>query len=158
MYTLPKNDFDCIFLGTNKNILSYTEILSELDMIVRKIVLESLGLEKYMDEHMNSTNYVLRVQKYDRPQSHEPQPGLLPHTDKNIITILQQLNHVRGLEVLTKDGLKWITVEPTSLSSFIVVAGISFHVSCTSKVLNFLLLVFSDLSIGYVTHVNLFYA
>ncbi|KAH6782123.1 2-oxoglutarate and oxygenase superfamily protein [Perilla frutescens var. frutescens] len=114
-------------LSFSKSVQSYTEQLSELDKIVREMVLESLGLEKYVDEHMKSTNYVVRVQKYDKPQTHEPQPGLIPHTDKNIVTILQQLNHVPGLEFFTKDGKNWINAEPTSLYSFTVVVGTSFH-------------------------------
>ncbi|KAL7099795.1 hypothetical protein ACP275_09G108200 [Erythranthe tilingii] len=73
---------------------SYSEKLSELDKIVRRMVVESLGLEKYMDEHMNSTNYVIRVQKYDyAPKSHDEnhdQLGLPSHTDKNMVTILYQ--------------------------------------------------------------------
>ncbi|CAA0839116.1 2-oxoglutarate (2OG) and Fe(II)-dependent oxygenase superfamily protein [Striga hermonthica] len=105
-------------------IETFSEQLSELDKIVRRMVLESLGLEKYMDEHLGSTNYLVRVQKYDGPKTHEPKLGLTAHTDKNIVTILYG-NEVRGLQVLTKDG-KWINAEP-SLNSFIVMIGDSFH-------------------------------
>jgi hypothetical protein len=31
------------------------------------MILESLGVEKYMEEHMNSTDYVLRLMKYKKP-------------------------------------------------------------------------------------------
>ncbi|XP_047957399.1 probable 2-oxoglutarate-dependent dioxygenase AOP1 [Salvia hispanica] len=111
-----------------ETIQSYRENLVELDKIVRKLVLESLQLGKYMDDHLNSTNYVVRVQKYDSPPNHEAgQPGLLPHTDKNILTILQQLNQVCGLEILTKDGKNWINAQPTSPYSCFVFVGISFH-------------------------------
>ncbi|GFQ02987.1 probable 2-oxoglutarate-dependent dioxygenase aop1.2 [Phtheirospermum japonicum] len=108
----------------SKNIESFSEQLSELDKIVRKMVLEGLGLEKYMDEHMNSTSYLVRVQKYDGPKCDETKLGLSAHTDKNMVTILYG-NEVRGLQVLTKDG-KWINAEP-SLNSFIVLIGESFH-------------------------------
>ncbi|KAI3455378.1 hypothetical protein Pfo_012041 [Paulownia fortunei] len=108
----------------SKSVHSFSEQLSELDKIVRRMVLESLGLEKHMDEHMDSTNYLVRVQKYDGPQSHETKLGLTSHTDKNIVTILYQ-NEVRGLEVLAKDG-QWITAEP-SLNSFVVMIGDSFY-------------------------------
>ncbi|XP_073128000.1 probable 2-oxoglutarate-dependent dioxygenase AOP1 [Henckelia pumila] len=108
----------------SKSIRSFTEKLAELDQIVRKLVLESLGLEKYIDEHIESTNYLVRVQKYDAPKSHETEIGLTAHTDKNMVTILYQ-NEVDGLEVQKKDG-QWILVEP-SPDSFIVMIGQAFY-------------------------------
>ncbi|XP_057773030.1 probable 2-oxoglutarate-dependent dioxygenase AOP1 isoform X2 [Salvia miltiorrhiza] len=111
----------------SKSVQSYIEKLWELDKIVRKVVLESCGVGKHVEDHMRSTNYVVRVQKYDSPPNHETQPGLLPHLDLNILTILQQLNHVAGLEILTKHANKWITARPSSPYSFFVFAGISFH-------------------------------
>ncbi|KAJ1429094.1 Oxoglutarate/iron-dependent dioxygenase [Sesbania bispinosa] len=98
--------------------------LSELDQIIRKMILESLGVEKYLDEHLNSTNYLLRVMKYKGPQTSDTKLGLSTHTDKNIVTILYQ-NQVEGLEVLTKDG-KWINYKP-SPDSFVVMIGDSLH-------------------------------
>ncbi|PHT46108.1 hypothetical protein CQW23_15266 [Capsicum baccatum] len=73
-----------------KTIQSYSEQLSELDQIVRRRILESLGLEKYTDEHMNSTNYIVRLMNYKAPQSSETKLGLSAHTDKNIVTIMCQ--------------------------------------------------------------------
>ncbi|CAI9759143.1 unnamed protein product [Fraxinus pennsylvanica] len=104
-------------------IQSFSKQLSELDQIVRRMTIESLGVEKYMDEHMESTDYLVRMQKYDGPQTNETKFGLTSHTDLNIVTILYQ-SEVTGLEVLTKDG-QWITVEP-SHDSFIVMIGDSF--------------------------------
>ncbi|XP_015161121.1 LOW QUALITY PROTEIN: 2-oxoglutarate-dependent dioxygenase AOP2-like [Solanum tuberosum] len=40
-----------------KTIQSYSEQLAELDQTIRRMIMESLGVEKYMDEHMNSTNF-----------------------------------------------------------------------------------------------------
>ncbi|XP_009771248.1 putative 2-oxoglutarate-dependent dioxygenase AOP1 isoform X2 [Nicotiana tabacum] len=114
-----------------KTIQSYSEQLSELDQTVRKMILESLGVEKYMDEHMNSTNYLLRVMKYKGPQSNDTKLGLNAHTDKNIVTILYQ-NQVNGLEVLTKDG-QWINVEPTP-DAFIVMIGDSLYAWANGRV------------------------
>jgi len=94
--------------------------------MVRRMVVESLGVEKYMEEHLDSTNYLLRVMKYKGPESNDTQLGLHSHTDKNIVTILYQ-NHVEGLQVQTKDG-KWISFQP-SPNSFVVMIGDSFHVS-----------------------------
>ncbi|KAM3308112.1 hypothetical protein P3S67_009856 [Capsicum chacoense] len=108
-----------------KTTLSYSEQLVELDQIVRRMILESLGgLEKYMNEHMNSINYILRLMKYKAPQSTETKLGLSAHTDKSIVTILCQ-NQVKGLQVLTKDG-QWINVDPTP-NTFTVIIGDSLH-------------------------------
>jgi len=108
--------------------------VSELDQIVRRMIVESLGLEKYLDEHMNSTNYLLRVMKYKGPQTTETKLGLTAHTDKNMVTILYQ-NQVDGLELQTKDGC-WIDLKPTP-DSFIVMIGDSLHVSTFSPSLSF---------------------
>lgn len=110
----------------SETVQSFSEQLSELDQIVRRMVLESLGVEKYLNEHIDSTKYLLRVMKYKGPESTDTKLGLTSHTDKNIVTILYQ-NQVSGLQVQTKDG-KWITVKP-SLDSFIVMIGDSFHVN-----------------------------
>ncbi|XAR50600.1 hypothetical protein NMG60_11004962, partial [Bertholletia excelsa] len=107
-----------------KTIQAYSELLSELDVITRTMVLESLGLEKYLDEHMESTNYLFRVMKYEGPQARETKLGLISHTDKNIVTILHQ-NQVEGLEVQTKYG-DWISLKP-SPDSFIALIGDYFY-------------------------------
>lgn len=90
------------------------------------MILESLGVEKYLEEHMNSTNYLLGVMKYKGPQTSDTKVGLTTHSDKNIVTILYQ-NEVEGLEVMTKDG-KWISYRP-SPDSFVVMIGDSLHVN-----------------------------
>ncbi|GJX70591.1 probable 2-oxoglutarate-dependent dioxygenase AOP1 [Tanacetum coccineum] len=87
----------------NKCIQIYSDKLKELDEIVRTMVLESLNLEKYMNEHMELTSYLTRVMKYRVPQKDEPNAGLLSHADKTLVTILHE-NGVEGLEVQTKDG------------------------------------------------------
>ncbi|KAL8557639.1 hypothetical protein ACS0TY_004918 [Phlomoides rotata] len=110
----------------SKSVETFVEqFMNELDKTVRRMVLESLGLEKYEDEHMDST-YIVRFQKYDGPRSYESKLGLPSHTDMNIVTILYQ-NEVSGLQFQTKDG-HWITAEH-SPNSFIVMAGDTFHVS-----------------------------
>ncbi|KAK6787478.1 hypothetical protein RDI58_016003 [Solanum bulbocastanum] len=88
------------------------------------MILESLGVENYTDEHMNSTNYLVRLMKYKTPQSSENEIGLSSHIDKSTITILYQ-NQVNGLQVLTKDG-QWINVDPTP-DTFIVLIGDLLH-------------------------------
>ncbi|XP_061365085.1 probable 2-oxoglutarate-dependent dioxygenase AOP1 [Gastrolobium bilobum] len=115
----------------SKTIQSFSEQLSELDQIIRKMILESLGVEKYLEEHMNSTNYLLRIMKYKGPQTSDTKLGLTTHTDKNIVTILYQ-NEVEGLEVMTKDG-KWITYKP-SPDTFVVMIGESLHAWSNGRV------------------------
>ncbi|KAD6794658.1 hypothetical protein E3N88_05554 [Mikania micrantha] len=120
--------FDRIGMGRGgkkrKTVQELSIKLSKLDQIVRRMVLESLGLEKYMDEHMGSTNYLLRVMKYKGPETDDSKLGLNSHTDKNIVTILHQ-NQVDGLEVQTKSG-DWIKVQP-SPNSFVVMIGDSLY-------------------------------
>ncbi|XVF25064.1 hypothetical protein REPUB_Repub13aG0181400 [Reevesia pubescens] len=108
----------------SKTIQSFSKQLSELDQMVRRMILESFDLEKYMDEHMDSTNYLLRVMKYKGPKTTETKLGLSGHTDKNIVTILYQ-NEVDGLGVQSKNG-EWIDVKP-SKDSFIVMIGDSLN-------------------------------
>ncbi|KAK6124906.1 hypothetical protein DH2020_041350 [Rehmannia glutinosa] len=110
----------------SKNVESYSGQLSELDKIVRRMVLESLGLEKYLDEHMGVTDYLIRFQKYDAPKSNDTKLGLDSHKDKKIVVTILYGNEVKGLEVLTKDGKYWIDAEP-SKNSFIVMIGEYFH-------------------------------
>lgn len=63
-----------------------------------------------MDEHMNSTNYLARLMKYQGPQTNEAKVGIREHTDKNILTTLCQ-NQIDGLEVQIKSG-EWIKCKP----------------------------------------------
>jgi len=100
--------------------------VSRLDGMIRKMCLESLGVEKYLDEHMNSTYYLARLIKYKAPQTNEPKVGIPQHTDKNIFTILCQ-NHIDGLEVQTKNG-DWIKYKPSTSNSFVVITGDTFYV------------------------------
>ncbi|KAJ6308763.1 hypothetical protein OIU76_018365 [Salix suchowensis] len=108
----------------SNTIVSFSEQVSELDHIVRRMIVESLGLEKYLDEHMNCTNHLLRVMKYKGPETTETKLGLTSHTDKNMVTILYQ-NQVDGLELQTKDG-SWIDLKPTP-DSFVVMIGDSLY-------------------------------
>lgn len=88
--------------------------------------MESYGIEKYLEEHLDSTYYLLRVMKYKGPQTDSKKPGLPGHTDKNMLTILYQ-DQIEGLGVQTKDG-EWIDVKP-SQDSFVAMVGDSLHVS-----------------------------
>ncbi|CAL1358364.1 unnamed protein product [Linum trigynum] len=120
----------------SKNIHSLSEMVSELDQTVRRMILESYGLEKYIEEHMSFTSYHLRVMKYevadDSKATLDPKLVLRVHTDKGLITLLCQ-NEVGGLEFQTKEG-EWVSYQPTSPSSFIVLAGDALHAWLNGRV------------------------
>nr|QWJ73341.1 alkenyl hydroxalkyl producing 2 [Isatis tinctoria] len=51
----------------SETIQKFSEKLAELDVMVRRMVIESFGIENYFDEHLKSTNYRLRLMKYIAP-------------------------------------------------------------------------------------------
>ncbi|XP_049362779.1 probable 2-oxoglutarate-dependent dioxygenase AOP1 [Solanum verrucosum] len=101
-------------------VLSYSKQLSMLEKTIRRMVMEILGVEKYIEEQNESSNYVLIFNKYRKPTRDESGIGLAPHTDKNILTILFQIQ-VNGLQI-QKDNGQWVDVE-FSPNSFIVLVG-----------------------------------
>ncbi|XVF74657.1 hypothetical protein PTKIN_Ptkin13bG0128800 [Pterospermum kingtungense] len=111
----------------SKTLLSFSELASGLEKTIRRMILEIFGVEKYMDELMDSINYMLRLTKYGRPQpqTSEPTMGLRAHCDQDMLTLLYQ-NEVNGLEIQTKDG-EWINVKP-SPKTFIVMIGESLSI------------------------------
>ncbi|XP_059637302.1 2-oxoglutarate-dependent dioxygenase AOP2-like [Cornus florida] len=115
----------------DKTVGVFSEKVAELDQMIRRMVLESFGIEKYYDEHIDKSRYGLRAMKYEASENvllenmDSNEVVLIPHTDKNILTILCQTGEIDGLEVQTKDG-KWINVNP-SPDSFVVMLGDSFH-------------------------------
>ncbi|KAL5729447.1 hypothetical protein ACHQM5_002397 [Ranunculus cassubicifolius] len=100
---------------------SYVHRLMRLEQMVKRMIFESFGLEKYFDSNNESVDYLLRVIVY-RPQKNVCN-GLTAHTDKCFLTILHQ-NGVDGLQIQNKDN-EWITLTPSPLS-FIVMIGESF--------------------------------
>ncbi|KAF2301325.1 hypothetical protein GH714_022743 [Hevea brasiliensis] len=107
-----------------KNLHELTKLMSELEKIIVRMIMESLGVEKHLEEHLNSVFYAVRVQKYEVPETGETEVGLNIHKDQDVMTILYQ-NQVEGLEVETRDG-KWVNAKPT-LDNFTVVIGESLH-------------------------------
>ncbi|KAL3745047.1 hypothetical protein ACJRO7_014195 [Eucalyptus globulus] len=104
---------------------TYVTRVLELDSLMRKLVLGSLGVDKYVESLDKSVGYNLRLTRYAAPGTESKTPGAICHRDVNFLSIIHQ-NHVNGLEVQTKDG-RWIEVAPSSASSFIVLAGESFY-------------------------------
>ncbi|KAH7656083.1 Iron/ascorbate family oxidoreductases protein [Dioscorea alata] len=97
--------------------------ISDLEKMVRRMVMEELGVEKYYESNNESIDYLLRMMKYKGPEKEGVQEGLGSHTDMTMLSILFQ-NQVSGLQIQTKDG-EWIPVE-ISPDSFTVMAGDSF--------------------------------
>ncbi|XVF25899.1 hypothetical protein REPUB_Repub13aG0253800 [Reevesia pubescens] len=108
----------------SKTMQSFAELASGLEKTIRRMILESFGLEKYMDEHMDFTNYDLRVIKYKGSETGEPIFAMPPHCDQNMITLLYP--NENGLEIQMKDG-EWILVK-SSPDCFIVLLGESLSV------------------------------
>ncbi|KAJ4835317.1 hypothetical protein Tsubulata_842120 [Turnera subulata] len=114
----------------SKTIQAFSVSVSELEQLVKTMIVQSLGLEKYKDEIMNSTNYLLKVVKYDVPKTGEKNIGMVSHEDRNLMTILHQNND--GLEIQTKTG-EWIRVK-TSPDSFFVLTGESLEAWTNGRV------------------------
>ncbi|OMO73628.1 Oxoglutarate/iron-dependent dioxygenase [Corchorus olitorius] len=109
----------------SKTLFSFSELASGLEKKIRRMILESFGVEKYTDELIDSTNYMLRLMKYEgQPQSNKNEPALRGRSS-NMVALLYQ-NEVNGLEIQTKHG-EWISVKP-SPDSFIVMTGDSLSV------------------------------
>lgn len=123
------------FVATLKLFFSFTlrsetvhncaKLLADLEKMVRRMVLESLGVLKYYEAQNESTWYLLRLAEYGAPHTEEKRMGYYSHQDTNTLTIICQ-DQVGGLEVQTKDG-QWIPVEP-SRTSFVVMAGNALRV------------------------------
>ncbi|KAK8617610.1 hypothetical protein V6N13_080520 [Hibiscus sabdariffa] len=92
-------------MNFSKTMVSFTELALRLEKTIKRMILESFGLEKHMDELINSTNtnHHLRINKYESPETNEPTLG-----------------------IRNKDG-EWIKLMP-SANSFVVVIGESFSV------------------------------
>ncbi|XP_038718244.1 probable 2-oxoglutarate-dependent dioxygenase AOP1 [Tripterygium wilfordii] len=104
----------------SKSVHAFGKLLVELEQLVRRLILESYGIEKYYDSQIESSEYLLRFFKYRIPETNETNAGIPPHTDKNLVSILHQ-NHVNGLQVKNKDG-NWVDLE-FSPSSFVFLAA-----------------------------------
>ncbi|XP_060203249.1 probable 2-oxoglutarate-dependent dioxygenase AOP1 [Lycium barbarum] len=102
-------------------VLTFAKRFREFDEMVRKMIFEKLGIEKYWDEHKKSISFALSFFKYRLPKTEETTVGIPPHTDKNLSTILSQ-HQVNGLQFQTKTG-QWLDVEYSSPDSFIFLAN-----------------------------------
>lgn len=120
----------CLFFLSSDVVHPVAKHLYELERIVRRMVLESLGVTKYYESQNESMWYLFRFSEYQPPSKEEKEKfdkklGYYPHQDTNTLSIIKQIQ-TDGLELKTRDG-DWIIVTP-SPDSFIVMAGSSFRV------------------------------
>ncbi|OMO52392.1 Oxoglutarate/iron-dependent dioxygenase [Corchorus capsularis] len=93
----------------------------ELNNTILEMIFESFGMEeKHYDELVRDSTSIFRVMKYRVPPKEGENIGLVPHTDKNALTVLCQ-NEVQGLEIMTKQGLWESVVVPKD--AFVIVVG-----------------------------------
>ncbi|KAM3340070.1 putative 2-oxoglutarate-dependent dioxygenase AOP1 [Capsicum galapagoense] len=105
-------------------VKSYSKPLVELDEMVKRMVLENLGLKDYVDEFLDLSSFLLRLTNYKAAEGEDGnKPGIGDHTDGGFLTIISQ-NEVNGLQILKKNG-EWIDVNISS-NSFVVLSGDSF--------------------------------
>ncbi|CAN8269295.1 unnamed protein product [Cochlearia groenlandica] len=123
-------------INFSKNVQSFAEKLIELNVKIRRMVMESFGLDKYyVKEHINSARNRFHLFKYKGlDENEEEKVGIEPHIDRHFISILCQNDVVDGLDVKTKDGHEWIKTKPSQDSSFLVIAGAALHVLMNGEV------------------------
>ncbi|CAN4089701.1 unnamed protein product [Withania somnifera] len=103
---------------------SYYKPLLELEDMVKRMVLESLGLKNYIDEFNASNFFLLRFTHFKTSQDEDRiEPGLGPHTDGSYLTIIKQ-NQV-GLQVVNNRNGEWVEFN-TSPNSYVVLSADSF--------------------------------
>ncbi|ONK71762.1 uncharacterized protein A4U43_C04F12100 [Asparagus officinalis] len=96
-------------------VYTFMMLLMEVDQMVRKMIFEGFGVEKYFDKHLESYEHYMRFSHYGPPKTRDqPANSLAVHTDMAFSTVLCQ-HEEEGLEILTKDG-SWITPSRNSLT------------------------------------------
>ncbi|RZS27451.1 hypothetical protein BHM03_00060917, partial [Ensete ventricosum] len=112
---------------------SFGRQLSELEKMVRRMLLESLGVVKHFDRQNSELAYGLRMAKYGPLTAQEATVSLPPHVDVTTVTLVVQ-HKVGGLEVVTADG-EWLAVPPSPIS-YTVLIGQAMQVSCMHSTRN----------------------
>ncbi|XP_055815343.1 deoxypodophyllotoxin synthase-like [Solanum dulcamara] len=104
---------------------SYYMPLMELDEMVKRMILESLGLKNYIDEFLEPNFYLMRFTNYKAIKGEDgTKPGLSSHTDGCCMTIIKQ-NQI-GLQVLNNKNGEWIELNNTSPNSYVVLSADAF--------------------------------
>ncbi|RRT35405.1 hypothetical protein B296_00046322 [Ensete ventricosum] len=89
--------------------------LSQLEKMVRRMLLECLGVVKYFDRQNSELTFNLRMARYGALTAQEADVSLPPHVDGVTVTLVVQ-HKVAGLQVLTADG-EWLAVPPSPNSN-----------------------------------------
>ncbi|KAM1120384.1 hypothetical protein ACFX13_045243 [Malus domestica] len=108
----------------------YSKVMTELNQVVTKMVFENYNVEKYHDDHIQSTMPITLLIKYDEPKTNETETVLHNHTDKCFTTILHQESY--GVEISTKDN-EWIGYDPLP-SSLLFLAGDGLQVWSNDRI------------------------
>ncbi|CAN4114039.1 unnamed protein product [Withania somnifera] len=110
-------------------VKSYANPLVQLDEMVKRMVLENLGLKDHTDEFLDPNYILLRFTHYKAASSitsgdeNNKISGLAGHKDGNFLTIISQ-NQVNGLQI--KKNEEWIDVN-IAPNSYAVICGDSFR-------------------------------
>nr|VDD46288.1 unnamed protein product [Brassica oleracea] len=119
----------------SNTVQSFAEKLIELNVKVRTMLMESFGLEKYVEEHLTSAKKRFHLFKYKGLDDNtEEDVGIDTHIDRHFLTILCQNDVVDGLEIRAKDGEEWFKAKPSQDSSYLVMVGASLHVLLNGRV------------------------
>ncbi|CAN4078186.1 unnamed protein product [Withania somnifera] len=116
-------------------VRTYSETAMELDAILTRMILESLGIERYIDEFFDSSFYRLRFTRYKQLEGNAEDGknnnklGMSGHTDGVWLNIISQ--SVNGLQFQKKDG-EWIDANISS-NSYAVLAGDIFMAWTNSR-------------------------
>nr|XP_019703879.1 probable 2-oxoglutarate-dependent dioxygenase AOP1 [Elaeis guineensis] len=108
----------------SQTVWNFAKQVQKLEQMVERMVLQSLGVDKYWTSHTESLAHGVRLGEHGIPLDQETKIAMVSHVDPNMMTIICQ-HQVKGLEVQTKDG-EWIDVEPLP-NSFTVVIGEVFE-------------------------------
>ncbi|CAN6362731.1 unnamed protein product [Urochloa humidicola] len=124
--SLPGNPSFC------ETVQAYTEKVSLLEAVVRRMVLESVGTT-VEDVEEKTTSLRLRLSGYPAPGTAEGRVGLPPHRDTSLLSVLTQ-NGIDGLEVELGGG-GWAR-PALSPGGFLVLAGDMLRVLTNGRVVS----------------------
>ncbi|CAN4078185.1 unnamed protein product [Withania somnifera] len=117
-------------------VRTFSEPVMELYAMLTRMILESLGIERYIDEVLGSSIYHLRFSSFKQLEAkaedgkNNNKLGLSGHTDGGWLTIISQ-NSVNGLQFQKKDG-EWMDAN-ISPNSYAVLAGDAFMAWTNSR-------------------------